>query len=161
MILDPNEMLQPVWEPVQKSRFIFYMDGFPAYMIKGATAIGYDQGEIKLNHINSYRKIKGKLEWKDITLTLFDPIAPSGAQAVMEWTRLHYETVTGRAGYSDFYKKDCTMNMIGPPGDIIREWTLKGAFIKSMDMGDYSWDSEAEAQQITLTLGLDGAILEY
>jgi hypothetical protein len=62
-------------------------------------------------------------------MTLFDPITPSGAQAVMEWVRLHHESVTGRDGYSDFYKKDLTIDVLGPVGDIVSEWVIKGAFI--------------------------------
>ena len=59
------------------------------------------------------------------TMTLYDPITPSGAQAVMEWIRLHHESVTGRDGYSDFYKKDLTINVLGPVGDIVSEWIIK------------------------------------
>ena len=49
-------------------------------------AVQVQMQEIKLNHINVYRKIKGKAEWQDIEMTLFDPITPSGAQAVMDWS---------------------------------------------------------------------------
>lgn len=138
-----------------------YIDGFPSYMIKSISGLGFDQGEIKLNHINIYRKIKGKMSWNDVTVTLFDPITPSGAQAVMEWTRLHHESVTGRDGYSDFYKKDVVIDILGPVGDIVSEWVLKGAFIKTADMGEYNWDTEAEAQNLTLTLGMDYCVLNF
>jgi ribulose-bisphosphate carboxylase large chain len=118
------------------------MDGIPTYMIKGIGGLGFSQDEIKLNHINTYRKVKGKMEWNDLSMTLFDPITPSGAQAVMEWTRLHHESVTGRDGYSDFYKKNLVINVLGPVGDIVSEWVIKGAFIKSANFGDLSWDDE-------------------
>jgi hypothetical protein len=42
----------------------------------------------------------------------------------MEWVRLHHESVTGRDGYSDFYKKEITFNSLGPVGDKVEEWTL-------------------------------------
>jgi hypothetical protein len=117
--------------------------------------------EIKLNHINVYRKIKGRAQWDDIEMTLFDPITPSGAQAVMEWVRLHHESVTGRDGYSDFYKKDVTINVLGPVGDIVSEWIIKGAFIKSAKFGDYDWDNDATAQELSVNLGMDYCILNY
>ena len=50
----------------------------------------------------------------------------------MEWVRLHHESVTGRDGYSDFYKKDITFNSLGPVGDKVEEWTLKGGNIFSL-----------------------------
>ena len=79
----------------------------------------------------------------------------------MEWLRLHHESVTGRNGYSDFYKKDLTLNVLGPVGDIVSEIIIKGAFIKSMNLGDWNWDTDAEAQSIEMTLGLDYCILNF
>ena len=103
-VLDPNEIFFTAFEPKQKNRFILYVDGIPSYQIKGVGAVTLEQGVVTLNHINVERKIKGKSKWSDVSMTLFDPITPSGAQAVMEWVRLHHESVTGRDGYSDFYK---------------------------------------------------------
>jgi hypothetical protein len=160
-ILDPNEIFFTAFEPKQKNRFILYVDGIPAYLIKGVSGMGFSQEEIVLNHINVYRKIKGKLKWNDLTLTLFDPITPSGAQATMEWVRLHHESVTGRDGYSDMYKKDLTINVLGPVGDTVSEWVVKGAFIKSADFGEYNWDTEAEAQNISMVLGMDYCVLNF
>lgn len=160
-ILDPNEIFFTAFEPKVKNRFVLYMDGIPTFMIKGISEISIDQGEIVLNHINVYRKIKGKAKWGDLTLTLFDPITPSGALAVMEWERLHHESITGRDGYSDFYKKDLTIAIIGPVGDIVSEWIVKGAFIKSANFGDFNWDSENEAQNISMTVGLDYMVLNF
>lgn len=160
-VLDPNEIFFTAFEPKQQNRFIMYVDGIPSYIIKGVSGIGFSQEEIKLNHMNVYRKVKGKTNWNDVSLTLFDPITPSGAQAVMEWVRLHHESVTGRDGYSDFYKKDLTLNVVGPVGDIVSEWVLKGAFIKDVDFGEWNWDNESAAQNISMTLGIDYAVLNY
>jgi hypothetical protein len=160
-VLDPNEIFFTAFEPKVKNRFIMYVDGIPAYTIKKVGQVSVDMDEIKLNHINVYRKIKGRAKWADIEMTLFDPITPSGAQAVMEWVRLHHESVTGRDGYSDFYKKDVTINILGPVGDIVSEWIIKGAFIKSASFGDYDWDNDATAQEISVNLGMDYCILNF
>jgi len=160
-ILTSDEIFFTAFEPKVQNRFIMYIDGIPAYLIKGATGLGFEQGEIILNHINVYRKIKGKLRWNDLTLTLFDPITPSGAQAVMEWVRLHHESVTGRDGYSDFYKKDITLGILGPVGDVVSEWIAKGAFIKTANFGDLDFDNDSAAQTITMTVGMDYMVLNY
>ena len=118
-VLDPNEIFFTAFKPKQKNRFILYVDGIPSYQIKGVGAVTLEQGVVTLNHINVERKIKGKSRWSDISMTLFDPITPSGAQAVMEWVRLHHESVTGRDGYSDFYKKDLTIDVLGPVGCLL------------------------------------------
>ena len=160
-ILDSNEIFFTAFEPKVQNRFIMYVDGIPAYTIKAIRSVGFSQEEIVLNHINTYRKIKGKLKWNDLTMTMFDPITPSGAQAVMEWVRLHHESVTGRDGYSDMYKKDLTINVLGPVGDIVSEWIIKGAFIKAGEFGEYNWDNEAAAQNLTVTLGMDYCVLNF
>ena len=83
-----------------------YIDGIPSYILKGVSAVTLTQDTVVLNHMNVQRFVKGKSKWGTINFTLFDPITPSGAQAVMEWVRLHHESVTGRDGYSDFYKSN-------------------------------------------------------
>jgi hypothetical protein len=105
--------------------------------------------------------VKGKSIWQPVTFTLFDPITPSGAQAVMEWVRLHHESVTGRDGYSDFYKKDLTFNVLGPVGDIVSEWILKGSLITSATFGEYAYDNESAAQEIQMTVEIDYAVLNF
>lgn len=159
-VLDPNEIMFRAFEPKVKNRFIMYMDNIPSFMVKTVSAPSFEDGEVKLDHINSYRKIRGKREWNDMDMTLYDPITPSGAQAVMEWARLSYESVTGRAGYSDFYKKDLTLNVLGPVGDVVSEWIIKGAFIKTMSQGDFDW-SDPETVELSITVAMDYCVLNY
>ena len=160
-VLDPNEIFFTAFEPKQKNRFILYVDGIPSYQIKGVGAVVLEQGVVTLNHINVERKVKGKSRWSDISMTLFDPITPSGAQAVMEWVRLHHESVTGRDGYSDFYKKDLTIDILGPVGDVVSEWIIKGAFIKDASFADMNWDDDGTAMNIDLTIGMDYCVLNF
>jgi hypothetical protein len=160
-ILDANEIFFTAFEPKQANRFIMYMDGIPSYIVKGVNAVTLTQGEVVLNHINVQRKVKGKTTWGDIQMTLFDPITPSGAQSVMEWVRLHHESLTCRDGYSDFYKKDLVLDVIGPVGDVVSEWILKGAFIKEANFGDYNWDTENAAVNITMTVAVDYCVLNF
>ena len=160
-VLDPNEIFFTAFEPKQQNRFILYMDGIPAYIIKGVNAVTLTQDTVVLNHINVQRFVKGKSKWGEIQMTLFDPITPSGAQAVMKWVHLHHESVTGRDGYSDFYKKDLTLDVLGPVGDIVSEWIIKGALITSANFGDYNWDTDSTAQNIALTIQPDYCILNF
>tara|TARA_Y100000389_G_C17460804_1_gene521505 strand:+ start:157 stop:645 length:489 start_codon:yes stop_codon:yes gene_type:complete len=160
-VLDPNEIFFTAFEPKQANRFIMYMDGFPTFMVKGISAVSLTQGVVDLNHINVQRKVKGKTVWNNVTFTLFDPITPSGAQAVMEWVRLHHESVTGRDGYSDFYKKDLTFNVLGPVGDVVSEWILKGALISSATFGEYSYDTPDQAINLNMEVAIDYAILNF
>jgi hypothetical protein len=159
-VLDPNEIMFTAFEPKVTNRFIMYIDGIPSYMVKSVASPSFTEGVIKLDHINTYRKLRGKREWQNMTLSLYDPITPSGAQAVMDWARLGYESVTGRAGYSDFYKKDVTLNILGPVGEIVGEWIIKGAFVQSSNFGAYNWSTD-EAISVEMTLAMDYCVLNF
>jgi hypothetical protein len=160
-IINANDVFFTAFEPKQQNRFLMLIDGIPSYQVKGVGAVSLTQGTVTLNHINVQRYIKGKTVWNTISFTLFDAITPSGAQAIMEWVRLHHESVTGRDGYSDFYKKDLTFNVLGPVGDVVSEWIIKGAMITEASFGDYSWDSDNAAQEISMTVQPDYCILNF
>jgi hypothetical protein len=119
-----NEIFFNSFEPKVSNRFIMYVDGLPSYIVRASDRPNFTQDPIALPHINVERYIKGRSKWNPINITLYDPISPSGAQAVMEWVRLHHESVTGRDGYADFYKKDIIFNTLGPVGDKVEEWIL-------------------------------------
>ena len=159
-ILEFNEMFYTNFEPKMKNRFIMEIGGIPSYLIKTANRPNIQFEPVTLEHINLKRKLKGKGEWQDLEITLYDPIVPSGAQAVMEWVRTSHESLTGRDGYADFYKKDIDIYMLGPVGDKIENWKLKGAFILNAQFGELDWTSNDPAE-ITLTLAYDYAILEF
>ena len=160
-ILNPNEIFFTAFEPKQSNRFILYMDGIPSYLVKGVSAVSLSQTAVPLNHINVQRYVKGKTIWNTITFTMYESITPSGAQAVMEWVRLGHESVTGRDGYSDFYKKDITFNVLGPVGDIVSEWVIKGAVITSVNFGDYNWDDDGTIVNISVEVQPDYCVLNF
>jgi len=159
-ILEFDKMFYTNFEPKMKSRYIMEIDGIDAYLIKKAARPTIKFETIVLDHINIKRKLQGKGEWEDIKIELYDPIVPSAAQKVMEWVRLSHESITGRRGYADFYKKDLTIKMLGPVGDVIEKWKLKGAFIVNVDFSDLDYTSD-DIAQIDIDLAYDYAILEY
>jgi hypothetical protein len=159
-ILEFDKMFYTNFEPKLANRFIMEINGIQSYMIKTASRPTFTSEVVDLDHINIKRKIKGKSSWDDINITLYDPIVPSGAQQVMEWIRSSHESLTGRDGYAAFYKKDITFYLLGPVGDKIEQWTLKGAFITQANFGELDWSSN-DPLSIELTLSYDYAILEY
>jgi hypothetical protein len=159
-ILEFDKMFYRNFEPKLGNRFIMEINGIESYIIKTASRPTFTSEIVELDHINVKRKIKGKSTWDDINITLYDPIVPSGAQQVMEWIRSSHESLTGRDGYAAFYKKDINFFLLGPVGDKIEQWTLKGAFITSANFGELDWASN-DPLSIELTLTYDYAILEY
>ncbi len=160
-LLNPNEMFYTVFEPKVQNRFIFSVDGIPSFIIKKTDRPKLASEKKTIDYINVQRTYKGKSTWSDISIELYDPIVPSGAQAVMEWIRLSHESVTGRDGYLDFYKKDCTINVLGPVGDKVEEWQIRGAFITNAEFGSLEWGNGGDALPINLTLAYDYAILQF
>ncbi len=159
-ILNTNDMMYTAFEPKLQNRFIMFIDGIPAFLVRKVGRPNIQFNEVTLDHINVKRKIKGKADWQNITAELYDPVTPSGAQAVMEWVRLSHESVTGRDGYSDFYKKDIRFNALGPVGDVVEEWICKGAYCSQANFGEFDWSSDTPAN-ITITIRMDYAILNY
>ena len=160
-LLHSNEIFYTNWEPTVQNRFRLYVDGIPAFMIYKASLPKPKSEKKVLDYINTQRYYKGKTTWDNITLELYNPIVPSGAQAVIEWLRLSHESVSGRDGYLDFYKKDLVLNLLGPAGDKISEWKLVGAFPVSIDFGEVDMTNDGDPVKITVELSVDYCILQY
>ena len=159
-LLEPQDIMFTPFEPKLKNRFIMQIDGINAYLIKSMNRPSIESDEVILEHMNVTRYVKGKSRWQPLEITLYDPVVPSAAQQVIEWIRLHHESVTGRDGYSDMYKKDITFNVLGPVGDKVEEWTLKGAFITDANFNELDYSS-SDVVDISLTLRYDYAILQF
>jgi hypothetical protein len=159
-LLNANEIFQTMYEPKVMNRFYLYIDGIQSYMLRKADRPKLTQERKPIDYINQQRYYKGKSIWEPITMELMDPVVPSAAQSVMEWIRLGHESATGRNGYFDMYSKDIVFNCLGPVGDKVEEWLLKGAFITSAEFGtgDYSSD---DPMVINLTLSYNYAILQF
>ena len=159
-ILQTNDMFYTAYEPKLQNRFLMSIDGIPSFIVRKFDRPSITFGDVTLEHINVKRKIKGKANWDNVTAELYDPVTPSGAQAVMEWIRLSHESVTGRDGYSDFYKKDLTIQTLGPVGDVVEEWIMKGAYCSNANFGTMDWTSDSPAN-ISMTIVMDYAILNF
>jgi hypothetical protein len=159
--LDVGDMLPTKFEPLQKRRFLLEMEGIDSYIVKTGARPKMTTTEIKVPWMNSTRYIAGKSEWQTMAVTLHDPIAPSGAQQVMEWVRLTFESVSGRGGYADFYKRDLRLKLLDPVGTVVQLWDIKGAWIQDVDFGGLDYSQDSELAEITLTLRYDNAVLSF
>ena len=158
--LSVTDMLPNKFEPKRKHRWIFGIEGIDAFIIKTAARPSFKMPEKKIPWMNTQRYISGKLEFDPISITLHDPIAPSGAQQVMEWIRTHHESVSARSGYADFYKRDCQLKMLDPIGTVVELWDIKGAFITSANFNGVDYNSD-DPIDIALTLRFDQCVLQF
>ena len=158
--LSVNDMLPSKFEPLAKRRFVFAIEGIDSFLVKSAARPQMTWEEVEIPWINHTRYISGKSKFSELAVTLHDPIAPSGAQQVMEWMRLNFESVSGRAGYADFYKRDIQIKMLDPVGTVVQVWDIKGAWVKDSNFNDLTYDGN-DLAEITLSIRFDNCVLQY
>lgn len=151
------------YEPLRQNRWLmrFPSDlGIQEWWLSKASRPKITQNDVTIPFINTQTHVVGSYKWESIQVTFRDPIGPSASQAIMEWVRLHSESVTGRQGYACGYKRDVEIEMLDPTGVVVSKWILKNVMLTDVDFStlDYSQDGLAE---INATLVFDYAILAY
>lgn len=157
-------MKMPVpYEPKKKNRFILRFPsslGINEWFVISTSRPKVTINEVEIPFLNTSTYVAGRFNWESIDVTFKDPIGPSAAQALMEWVRLHAESVTGRMGYAAGYKKDIELEMLDPTGVVVEKWILQGTFLTNVDFGSLEY-SDDEIADISVTLRMDRCILVY
>ena len=151
------------YEPKRKNRWLlrFPADlGIQEWWLASASRPSIEQDEVEIPFLNTSTWVIGRFKWSSIDVTFRDPIGPSAAQAIMEWVRLHSESITGRQGYAAGYKKDVEIEMLDPTGVVIEKWVLQGTMLTNVGFGELSMDDDSIAD-ITATMRFDRAILLF
>ncbi len=157
-------MKMPVpYEPKRVNRFIvrFHSSlGINEWYVTSTARPNAKIKSVEIPFLNTSTYVAGRFESSEMRVTFKDPIGPSASQALMEWFRLHAESVTGRMGYAAGYKKDIELEMLDPTGVVVEKWAIQGCFITDLNFNelDYSRDDLAS---ITCSLRMDRCILVY
>ena len=160
-ILEDSQMLLPAFELKRENRWVLEWDGIDSYLVRQFARPQANMGEVTLDFINGKRYFQGKFEWSTSQFVLTDPITPSQAQKVMEWVRLGFENITGRAGYKEFYTaKNFKLKLLDPVGAVVEQWDYINAFLSSVDFGSLDYTS-AEPTKVTCTIRFDMAIHQF
>ena len=158
--LTVSEMLPTKFQPIGKRHFVFAIEGIDAFLVKAASRPQVTTEEVAIPWINATRYVAGRTTFGTLSVTLHDAVAPAGAQQVMEWIRLCYESITGRSGYADFYKRDIQIKMLDPVGTVIQLWDIKGAFITEANFNDLQYEG-SDNVETSLTIRFDNFALMY
>lgn len=157
-------MKMPVpYEPKRQNRFILRFDsvlGINEWFVESTGRPSIDIKGVEIPFLNTSTFVSGRFTWGPITVKFRDPIGPSATQALMEWVRLHAESVTGRMGYAAGYKKNVDLEMLDPTGVVVEKWILEQCIITkaAWDQANYSTDGLAT---LDVTLQPDRCILVY
>ena len=157
-------MKMPVpYEPKRANRFILRFDttlGINEWFVESSGRPSIDINPVEIQFLNTSTYVAGRFKWNPISVKFRDPIGPSATQALMEWVRLHAESVTGRMGYAAGYKKDIDLEMLDPTGVVVEKWIMYGTFLTDVNFNALSYSQDALAT-ISATLRMDRCVLVY
>lgn len=159
-LLDTNQMLANEYEPKRKFRWILEIDGIDGFTAQTAARPAKEHEATEIHYMNQRRYVAGKYTWQPLEITLYDPIAPSAQQKVMQWLRLVHEDLTGRMGYAEMYKRNFSLKMLSPVGNVVEKWNIIGAWPMSVNPGDLDYSS-SELVTISISIRYDEARLEF
>ena len=153
-----------IYEPLKQNRFLlrFPSDlGIQEWWVKTASRPTIKMGKKEIEFLNTSTYVVGRYTWNEIKVTLRDTIGPSTSQAVMEWVRLHSESVTGRQGYAAGYKRNCELEMLDPTGVVVQKWILVNCMLsEEVSFGDLAYEKD-DIAEISFNLQPDYCVLAY
>jgi hypothetical protein len=157
-------MKMPVpYEPKRQNRFILRFPsslGINEWFVESTSRPAIKINSTEIQFLNTSTYVAGRFTWGEINVKFRDPIGPSAAQALMEWVRLHAESVTGRMGYAAGYKKDIDLELLDPTGVAVEKWILQGCLITSVNFGSLNYGGD-EIMGVDMKLQPDRCILVY
>lgn len=152
-----NEMIRGIpfeYEPKRVNRFFAeFADelGVEVWQIQKFKKPSMKINSVPIQFMNEQNYVAGRYTWDEMQVTFLDPIGPSTSQILMEWVRLHAESLTGRMGYAAGYKKNILLKALDPTGIEVEKWFLEHCQIVSIDFGENSYEDDG-LTNIQLTL---------
>ena len=151
------------YEPKRQNRFFAEFSnelGIEVWSVQKFKRPSMKINSVPIPYLNEQNYVAGKYTWDEITVNFLDPIGPSTSQILMEWVRLHAESLTGRMGYAAGYKKNIWLKSLDPTGVEVEKWFIEQAQIVDVDFGTNDHSSD-ELQKITVTIQPWRCILNY
>ncbi|MFW6246946.1 MAG: hypothetical protein ACOC22_02090 [bacterium] len=152
-----REMIRGIpmeYEPKRVNRFFAEFSdelGIEVWQVQRFKRPSMTINSVPIEYLNHKNYVAGKYEWQPMSITFLDPIGPSTSQQLMEWVRLHAESLTGRMGYAAGYKKNILLKSLDPVGIEVEKWFIEQAMITSIDFGENTYDDDT-LTEITLEI---------
>ena len=151
-------------EPLKQNRFIlrFPSDlGIQAWWVSTANRPKINITKTPIPFLNTEFYVAGRYTWQPLAITFRDPIGPSASQAIMEWIRLHAESLTGRMGYAAGYMRNLELDMLDPNGVTVSKWILVNCMVvDNTDFGELNYGTDS-LSTITVNIQPQYCILAY
>jgi len=152
-----GEMIRGIpfnYEPKRVNRFFAeFADelGIEVWKVQKFKRPSMKINSVQIDYMNERNYVAGRYTWEAMSLTFLDPIGPSTSQQLMEWVRLHAESLTGRMGYAAGYKKNILLKALDPTGIEVEKWFLEQCMITSIDFGENDYGTD-DLTNITLEI---------
>ena len=143
-------------EPKRKYRFTFDVGGLPIWTITRVNRPSFNITETRHAFYNHTFYYPGRVEWQTLRFTTVDAINPDSTGILMKMLIASgYEFPDKQfagEGYSyQSLNKINSTDAISPvtitgydgQGSPVEIWTLKNAFLKNVNMGEYSYEDDA------------------
>lgn len=160
------EMLRGIpfdFEPKRVNRFYaeFASElGIEVWKVQSFKRPSLSIGKTEIPYLNEMQYVAGRYQWAEMDITFIDTIGPSTSNQLMEWVRLHAESLTGRMGYAAGYKKNINLKALDPTGVEVEKWFIEQAQIVNVDFGENDQGND-DVQMITVTIQPWRCILNY
>ena len=142
------------YEPKRENRFFaeFASElGIEVWKVQSFKRPSMAINAVEIPFINEKNYVAGQYSWESMDVTFIDTIGPSTSQQLMEWVRLHAESLTGRMGYAAGYKKNIILKALDPTGVEVEKWFLEQCMITQINFGENNMENDG-LQTVSLTL---------
>jgi hypothetical protein len=145
----------------RKNRWLLKIDGVSAQGINAlppskAGRPSLSIKELEMQHITETVYFPGKIEWKPITLTLYD--TKQNENPILKWLSSIYDVKNeSRYKYTVGFKKDrAVLELYDGCGNVIESWVMEAVWPTSIEFGELDM-SMSEVVTVDVTLRYDRA----
>ena len=120
----------------------------------------FDLSVVEVKRGNSTMKFAGTPTFSEGSIKCNDYVGARTKDLLLAWQALAYNVSADVVELAGNYKHDCTLVEYAPDySRVVRKWTLKGCWVKSLSEGSFSHDNH-DNRTVDVTIVYDRAIPE-
>ena len=110
---------------------------------------------IRLRFQNQDRKVAGGASVDANAITVRDFVDKPVLKVLSDWRKQVNDMQAGIIGYASDYKKNATVQLVDPKGEVKRSFTLEGVWPSQLSFTDLDYNSDSSEVKISMTLQVD------
>lgn len=105
----------------------------------------FSLGTIEVKRGNDTIKFAGTPTFGNLPIVVNDYMGAKTKDAILAWQALAYNVRNGYINRATVYKKNCRLVEFSPDyQEILREWTIEGAWVQEVSEGEFSAENEGK-----------------